>query len=49
MLLWERPLTYILCSSQALPAYSGQKVRTRKTEFGSVLIQLVVEGIKREW
>lgn len=31
------------------PACSGWKVRTKTTNFGSVLIQLVVEGIKREW
>lgn len=49
MLLWERSPTYLLCSIQALPACSGQKVSTKKTDFGSVLIQLVVEGIKREW
>ena len=30
------------------PACPGQKVRTEKTDSGSVLIQLVVEGIKGE-
>ena len=44
MLLWERPLTYILCSSQALLAYSGQKVRTRKTELGSAQWMILKMG-----